>query len=260
MSAAEGAHIAAMTVKTLQSIRSDERYDAFWDIVIKAQQEVNVDDPQLPRKRRVPRRLDEGSGPANFPSDCKTHYRQSYFEALDLAINSIQERFDQPDYSIYHHLEDLVLNTVVGKSTQEAYEFVCQFYKDDFDKQQLQLHLETLQATFPKDMKSATLCVHDLKRFILSLSENERTLIGEVVTLLKLILVLPSTNAVSEHSFSAMRRLKTYLRTTMKQERLNHLLVLHVHKDRTDSLSSLEVARSFVGDSEHRLSLFGKFS
>lgn len=48
MSAAEGAHVAVMTVKTLQSIRSEEHYNAFWDLVIKAQQEVDVDDPVLP--------------------------------------------------------------------------------------------------------------------------------------------------------------------------------------------------------------------
>lgn len=46
----------------------------------------------------------------------------------------------------------------------------------------------------------------------------------------------------------------------MKQERLNHLLLLHVHKLRTDSLSYVEVANSFVGDSEHRLSVFGHFN
>ena len=84
MSAAEGAHVAALTVKTLQSIRSDEHYDAFWDLVIKAQQEVDVDDPELPRKRKVPRRLDEGSAPAHFFTDCKTHYRQSYSRLLTL--------------------------------------------------------------------------------------------------------------------------------------------------------------------------------
>ena len=32
MSAAEGARIATMTEKTLQSIHSDEHYDAFWDL------------------------------------------------------------------------------------------------------------------------------------------------------------------------------------------------------------------------------------
>ena len=74
-----------------------------------------------------------------------------------------------------------------------------------------------------------------------------------------LVQVLSSTNAVSERSFSAMRHLKTYLRATMKQEQLNHLLLLYVHKDRTDNLSCIEVAKSFVGDSEHRLSVFGQF-
>ena len=254
MSAIEGANMASMTVKTLQVIRSDKHYDAFWE------QDLDVDEPKLPRKRKVPRKLDEGSAPADFPTDCKAYYRQSYFEALDLTISTIQDRFDQPDFGIYRSLEQLLLNTIRGESTQEMYDFVCKFYNSDFDCQRLQLHLETLQATFPEGLKSATLCINDLKCFILSLSENERAVVGEVVTLLKLILVLPSTNAVSERSFSAMRRLKTYLRTTMAQERLNHLLLLHIHKDRTDMLSCLEVARTFVGDSEHRLSVFGRFS
>ena len=125
MSAAEGAHIAAMIVKTLQSICSDACYDAFWDLVLRAQQEVDVDDPKLPRKRKVSRRLDEGSAPADFSTDCKTHYYQSYLKALDFAINAIQDRFDQPDFSIYCYLEELLLKTVRG----EEYEFVCQFTK-----------------------------------------------------------------------------------------------------------------------------------
>lgn len=103
---------------------------------------------------------------------------------------------------MYRHLEELLLNTVHGESTQEAYKFVCKFYRSDFDDQMLKLHL---YATFPEDLKSPTLCLNDLKQSILSLSENERALIGEVITLLKLLLVLPSTNAVSECSFSAMR-------------------------------------------------------
>ena len=37
----------------------------------------------------------------------------------------------------------------------------------------------------------------------------------------KLILVMPATNAVSERSFSTLRRLKTWLRSTMNQDKLN---------------------------------------
>ena len=60
--------------------------------------------------------------------------------------------------------------------------------------------------------------------------------------LVRLLLVMPATNAVSERSASALRRVKTYLRTTMCDARLNNL-VLHVHKDRCDSLVLATVAR-----------------
>ena len=92
-----------------------------------------------------------------------------------------------------------------------------------------------------------------------SLSPAQKVLLAEVCTFIKLILVMPATNAASERSFSAMRRVKSYLRTTMTQGRLNYLMLLHVHKDRTKSLEEAEVARRFVAGSEHRLSLFGRF-
>ena len=41
---------------------------------------------------RVPRRLDNGS----FSGTVKEHYRLQYYEAIDLAVESIQDRFDQP--------------------------------------------------------------------------------------------------------------------------------------------------------------------
>ena len=58
----------------------------------------------------------------------------------------------------------------------------------------------------------------------------------EVSKLFKLLLVLPATNATSERSFSALRRIKSYLRSTMTQARLNHLMVLHYHQDIADKL------------------------
>ena len=46
--------------------------------------------------------------------------------------------------------------------------------------------------------------------------------------LMKILLVMPATNASSEHSFSGLRRIKTYLRTAMTQKRLNDLMVLNI--------------------------------
>jgi len=45
----------------------------------------------------------------------------------------------------------------------------------------------------------------------------------------------------------------------MKQERLNHFLLLHMLKDQTRELSCINVANSFVVDSEYQLSIFGQF-
>ena len=74
---------------------------------------------------------------------------------------------------------------------------------------------------------------------------------------MKLLLVLPATNATSERSFSALRRVKNYLRSTMTQERLNNLMVLHVHKESLDRLELERVAHEFVSGREGRLRVFG---
>ena len=42
-------------------------------------------------------------------------------------------------------------------------------------------------------------------------------------------------------------------------KKLNHLLLLHAHKQLTDSIDLIAVANELVVLSEHRLSLFGKF-
>ena len=71
---------------------------------------------------------------------------------------------------------------------------------------------------------------------------------------------MPATNAISERSLSALKRVKTYLHSTTGDSRLNPLMMLHVHKDRTDALTLVNVANDFVGEKDNRKQLFGKFS
>ena len=82
---------------------------------------------------------------------------------------------------------------------------------------------------------------------------------SQVVMLVRLLLVMPATNAISERSFSAMRRIKTYLRSTMSQERLNATMVLHVHKESTDALNLQRLNNEFVSESDYRKSKFPVF-
>ena len=66
-----------------------------------------------------------------------------------------------------------------------------------------------------------------------------KTLLGEVHKLLLMYLTLPVVSAASERTFSALRRLKNYLRSTIKQDRLNNCLLIHCHKSITDTVDTV---------------------
>ncbi len=74
--------------------------------------------------------------------------------------------------------------------------------------------------------------------------------------LARLILVLPATNAASEWSFSNMKRIKTYLRCTMKQDCLNHPMILNIYKEIVNELDFAAVANEFISGSYHRKRVF----
>ena len=49
--------------------------------------------------------------------------------------------------------------------------------------------------------------------------------------LLQIFITLPVTTATGERSFSTLRHIKTYLRNTTGQNRLNSLALLNIHRD-----------------------------
>jgi hypothetical protein len=55
-----------------------------------------------------------------------------------------------------------------------------------------------------------------------------------------------------------MRRIKTYLRSTMTQERLNHSFMLNAHKSRIDNLDLIQIAKLFISVNERRCAFFGE--
>ena len=261
MSAAEGQSIAAMTVATLRSLSTDDGFNSFWSRTCASISDVDVEPPTAPRKRRVPRRFETGEAPATFPSSAEDHNRPIFFEAMDLICQGISDRFDQPGYRAYSGLETLLLTATKEEELDSAALDVVKLYEGDFGTDLLASQLQTFGVDWRASCSSS--CVSqtfaDILSYAVALSPAQQVLLADVCTLIKLILVMPATNAARERSFRAMRRVKSYLRTTMTQALLNHLMLLHVHKDRTKSLEEAEVARRFVAGSEHSLSLFGRF-
>ena len=49
MSAAEGQKIADMTIRTMNSIRTDESFLLFWKLIKQKASDLNINEPMLPR-------------------------------------------------------------------------------------------------------------------------------------------------------------------------------------------------------------------
>ena len=259
-SASQGQMIASMTVKTQQIVRIDESFQQFWqnvNVCKSASVEDVISQPQAPRKRRRQARLDDGKTPGDHPEKAEDYFRSVYFETLDLAINFILDRFSHPGYKVYSHLESLLLNAVNGNDFSEDLDYVCNFYGEDLERNSLLTQLQTLRVQLGAEKD---LWLNDVVAYLKSLPSVTVDYFSEVFNLVRLILVVPATNAVSERSASALRRLKTYLRTTMSQERLNHCIILHVHKERTDKLNMANIGDQFVMSSTDRQNRFGQFS
>ena len=194
----------------------------------------------------------------SFPSTTKDYYRQIYFEALDLITTCISNRFDQPGYKMYSNIQELLLKAAINEQYQAELDLVADFYGSDLNLYLLNTQLQVLSTMFASQIDK-TANIMNVVELFKDMSTARQELLSEVGVLLKLLLVMPASNAVSERSFSALRWLKTYLRSTMTQSRLNHLMVLHIHRELTDKLNLTAVANDFVSGSEHRSTLFGTF-
>jgi hypothetical protein len=225
------------------------------------QEEFGVQQASLPRKRKVPRHIEIGTGEGYYPATPKEYYSQQYFECLDFIVSAIKDRFDQPGYKALQQLENLLVKAARGEEYAAELASVADRYGDDLVPSSLETQLQSVvvQSAFSSRSPNEKPTLSDVKATIVALSPAQRVAISEVCTVLKLIMVIPATNAISERSGSALRRVKTYLRSTMSQARLNNLLLLHTHKQRTDALDIPSCLNLFVQGSEHRQQVFGKF-
>ncbi|KAJ8897190.1 hypothetical protein PR048_002536 [Dryococelus australis] len=131
---------------------------------------------------------------------------------------------------------------------------ICEHFERDLNVEMFRRQLAMLtELTAGRKINS----VHDVLDSIRREQPQTRRLFSEVCTCLTLLLILPATSATAERTFSALRRLKTWLRSTMTQERLNHIAVLVVHRDLAKDVSNLDTANKFISSKESRKLVFG---
>ncbi len=240
----------------MERIRNDEAYDLFWEKVLIVKAKFDVSDPILPRKKRAPTWHEVGSSDGSYPATPKGLYRCHYFVCLDLITTFIRDRFNQPGYKTLKNFENLLLKSARNQNYQNELDFVLKFYANDLASSPLKTQLQLFTTSMSAYEQPTLFDIVDLFK---SMSPAQRNSMSEICTLLRLIQVVPATNAVSERSASALRRVKSYLRSTMSQSRLNNLMLLHVHKHRTDNLDLKICSNEFITGNDHRMNNIQQF-
>ena len=101
----------------LQALRSDSNFKLVWEKVIQMAEKENVSEPEVPRRKKVPRRIDYGTAEGISTATPEDYYRQLYFEAFDLIISCVTSRFNQQGFRVYRNVQDQLLKAVKMKTT-----------------------------------------------------------------------------------------------------------------------------------------------
>ena len=121
---------------------------------------------------------------------------------------------------MYIHIEQNFLKEAVGLDVDQHINILQTIYKDEFDYMQLKSQLLTLSSSLKLKLQSnmnMPLTMKGLIRHMQELNPGKKALLSQVFQLAQYRLIMPASNAVSERSFSVLRRIKAYLRNTMTQ-------------------------------------------
>ena len=69
----------------------------------------------------------------------------------------------------------------------------------------------------------------------------------------RILLTIPVTVASAKRSFSKLKLIKSYLRSTMSQERLNGLAMLSIEKDLLEKLEYKDLINSFASQKARKI-------
>ena len=144
--AIEAKKYIAITVDGLKDLRSDSQFDDFWSGVKEKAEELDVDEPVLPRRRKAPKRFDPASTTHadNSPEDL---YRRFYYEVIDNILGEIKRRFESESFEIYGKMENIMLSATKGElaSCDDMIRDVVAHFNGDLEQSDLMRELVLLK-------------------------------------------------------------------------------------------------------------------
>lgn len=179
------------------------------------------------------------------PEDKNTFKISFVYPIVDIALSKLHERFE--------HLSQL----------QNIFGFLFDLHSSNISLNECERLGKTLTSTKDKskDLNAAHL-LDEIKSFQALVDNNGEKapleflnkihmmglepIYPNLTTALKIFLTLPVTTAAAESSFSKLKIIKNYLRTTMKQERLNNLATLSIDTEILESIPQKNIIEKFA--------------
>ena len=236
---------------------ADDSFSKLWKNIIKEASDLKLSTPALPRIRKIPKKLDSDAQGHQFSSP-EEYFRKQFFEILDNTISSISERFEKSTTSFFDKFENFLIKNAndADTDTQNCQDIV-DFYKDGLDTQRLLVQrdmlLDVIKEKSPTNEKPSSTA--EVVQFLRE-NASARKLLTQISELCRIILTVPATTCTAERSFSALRRIKTYLRSTLIAQRLNNVAVLHTHNDYLSQINRDELLNEWVSKNKIRTATF----
>ena len=208
------------------------------------------------RKRKVKRMAlyegeDEGhllTQDQNFGSQCN--------QVLDSILTQLQWRFEaMANVSLdFEFLSGYSLSSTPVQKLQDCAANLAKKYNKDLDMLELMSEIESFkfQADSLMDsLKKAT--PMDLLQLIYTNSLNDAY--PNIAIALRIFLTIPVTVASCERSFSKLKIIKNYLRSTMGQERLSNLSIISIEQNIAHQLNYDSIIDEFASMKSRKIDL-----
>ena len=179
-------------------------------------------------KKIVSSHYEEGEAPVEFVSTVEEHYHQVFISAEILHRNSSGNK-------------NTGFKSVAWTRFWSWTLAISLLFSSDLDK----FKLETQIKTFKNIADEKQVGIKEAIKITSSLNASRKLIVSEVLKLVKLILLVPTTNAASEGSRSTLCRAKSFLRSSMTQEPVSSCLIVTTYKKQVDKLKLVEAASQF---------------